>query len=121
MAYPLEQYVRTVITSTAHRLTERLHPKDGRYQPTTEAAKEVHNLIWVAVLAFRDVVDHIDRVEYLQKHGKEAFEEAHPPPGHEEYEDLVDWRRPWETREERAERGEQAREHWDRLFGQLED
>ena len=118
MAYSLEQYVRTVMSSTAHRLTERLHPKDGRYQPTTEAAKEIHNLIWIAVLTFRDVVDHIDRAEYLQEHGTDAFEEKYPPPSPEEYEELVDWQRPWETREDRAERAEQAQEALDHLFDQ---
>ena len=121
MANSFEQYVRTVITSTAHRLTERLHPERGRYQPTTESAKEVHNLIWVAVLAFQDVVDHAVRIEYLQKHGKAAYDKEYPPPTSEEYEALVDWRRPWETREDRAERSEQAQERMDRFFGQLED
>ena len=40
MVYSLERYVRTVITSTAHRLTKRLHPEHGHYQPATKPANK---------------------------------------------------------------------------------
>lgn len=105
MAFTLDEYVRTVVASTAHRLTERLHPEDGHYKPTTEAGRDVQTLLFIAALALRDVVDHAARVDYLQEHGEEAYRKRHEMSS-EERADLWEWREPWVTPEER-----QARRH----------
>lgn len=103
MALTLDKYVRTVVASTAHRLTERLHPEDGHYKPTTEAGREIQTLLFIAALALRDVADHATRVDYLQKHGEEAYRKRYEMSS-EERADLREWREPWVTPEEREAR-----------------
>ena len=103
MAFTLDDYVRTVVASTAHRLAERLHPEDGHYKPTTEAGREVQTLLFIAALALRDVVDHAARFDYLQEHGEEAYRKRYDMSS-EERADLREWREPWVTPEEREAR-----------------